>query len=104
MVKEEKQRLKQRDFIPPVILKRPANHGLEEDPKIKIRNRRMFSSLLSTLEKFREENDTVEKSEKWKKREEISRRALQRTAEESQRLREKQKKEWEERRYIPQKC
>lgn len=48
---------------------------------------------------IREENDTVEKSEKWKKREEMSRRAQQKTEEESIRLREKQRKEWEE-----QKC
>ena len=49
---------------------------------------------------FREENDTVEKSEKWKKREEISRRAEQKMAEESIRLREKQRKEWEERKSV----
>jgi len=43
----------QRDYIPPVILKRPSVHGTDDDPKLKNRNRRIFSSLLTTLEKFR---------------------------------------------------
>jgi len=40
----------------------------------------------------------LEKSEKWKKREEIEERATLKKAEESIRLREQQRKEWEERR------
>eukprot|EP00210_Caulerpa_lentillifera_P004093 g3905.t1 len=64
---------------------------------MKDRNRRMFSSLLGTLEKFREENDSVEKSERWRKREEISKRAIQKTTEEGLRLREQERKHREER-------
>ncbi|GAX80627.1 hypothetical protein CEUSTIGMA_g8062.t1 [Chlamydomonas eustigma] len=78
---EERNGHEQRDS------KRPALESPTEDTGMKKRNRRMFGSLLGTLQKFRDDDKKYQASEQAQRRVEIQRKAEERAKEESERLR-----------------
>eukprot|EP00803_Ostreobium_quekettii_P009596 evm.model.scf_279.4 EVM.evm.TU.scf_279.4 scf_279:22987-28658(-) len=73
-----------------VAMKRPAPREVETDPTLRKRNRRIFGSLMGTLRQFCEEDEQFKHSSIAQRRQEALQKAEERSAHESQRLREQE--------------
>eukprot|EP00854_Cymbomonas_tetramitiformis_P013409 gene13409-15844_t len=79
-------------------LRRPPPKEEEKDPNTRKRNRRMFGSLLGTLQKFRDEDKKFQQTETASKRAIALRRASDRAQQESVRLRDMERQAMQEKR------